>query len=125
MSEGLNEHRKMMLMRGRPKILLATNFEEGKDLFEKYKDNLLGVISDVSYFKGGKRDPKAGFELLKYVRSYERYFPFLVQSSDYNNGVFALELKGKFLQVSDAYKDKFMKITDEQKDKSIQNYIRV
>jgi hypothetical protein len=97
MSEGLNEHRKMMLMRGRPKILLATNFEEGKDLFEKYKDNLLGVISDVSYFKGGKRDPKAGFELLKYVRSYERYFPFLVQSSDYNNGVFALELKGKFL----------------------------
>lgn len=97
MSEGLNEHRKMMLMRGRPKILLATNFEEGKLLFEKYKDNLLGVISDVSYFKGGKRDSKAGFELLKYVRSYERYFPFLVQSSDSNNEKFALELKGKFL----------------------------
>lgn len=76
MSEGLNEHRKMMLMRGRPKILLATNFEEGKLLFEKYKDNLLGVISDVSYFREGKRDPKAGFELLKYVRSYERYFHF-------------------------------------------------
>ena len=35
--------------------------------FEKYKDNLLGVISDVSYFKGGKRDSKAGFELLKYI----------------------------------------------------------
>tara|TARA_R110001583_G_scaffold146116_1_gene298164 strand:- start:1505 stop:4414 length:2910 start_codon:yes stop_codon:yes gene_type:complete len=97
MSEGLNEHRKMMLMRGRPKILLATNFEEGKYLFEKYKDNLLGVISDVSYFKGGKRDAKAGFELLKYVRSYERYFPFLIQSSDNNNEKFALELKGKFL----------------------------
>ena len=31
MSEGLNEHRTMMLMRGRPKILLATNFEEGMD----------------------------------------------------------------------------------------------
>ncbi|WP_372745899.1 PEP/pyruvate-binding domain-containing protein [Lutibacter sp.] len=97
MSEGLNEHRKMMLMRGRPKILLATNFEEGKLLFDKYKDNLLGVISDVSYFKGGKRDPKAGFELLKYVRSFERYFPFLVQSSDNNNEKYALELKGKFL----------------------------
>ncbi len=97
MSEGLNEHRKMMLMRGRPKILLATNFEEGKLLFEKYKDNLLGVISDVSYFKGGKRDPKAGFELLKYVRSFERYFPVLIQSSDNNNEKYALELKGKFL----------------------------
>ena len=97
MSEGLNEHRKMMLMRGRPKILLATNFEEGKLLFEKYKDNLLGVISDVSYFKGGKRDPKAGFELLKYVRTFERYFPVLIQSSDNNNEKYALELKGKFL----------------------------
>ena len=97
MSEGLNEHRKMMLMRGRPKILLATTFEEGLNLFEKYKDNLLGVISDVSYFKDGKRDPKAGFELLKYVRSYKRYFPFLIQSSDSNNEKIALELKGKFL----------------------------
>jgi hypothetical protein len=97
MSEGLNEHRKMMLMRGRPKILLATNFEEGKLLFDKYKDNLLGVISDVSYFKSGKRDPKAGFELLKYVRSFERYFPVLIQSSDSNNEKYALELKGKFL----------------------------
>jgi len=97
MSEGLNEHRRMMLMRGRPKILLSTNFEEGKILFDKYSENLLGVISDVSYFKGGKRDHKAGFELLKYVRSLKRYFPFLVQSSDINNGKIALELKGKFL----------------------------
>lgn len=97
MSEGLNEHRGMMLMRGRPKILLATNYEEGMFLFEKYQHNLLGVISDVSYFKGGKRDPKAGFEFLKYVRSLERYFPFLIQSSDDNNEKYALELKGKFL----------------------------
>jgi uncharacterized protein (DUF1499 family) len=97
MSEGLNEHRKMMLMRGRPKILLAINFEEGKLLFDKYKDNLLGVITDVSYFKGGKRDPKAGFELLKYIRSFERYFPVLIQSSDESNEQFTLELKGKFL----------------------------
>ena len=97
MSEGLNEHRAMMLMRGRPKILLATNYEEGFAYFEKFKHNLLGVISDVSYFKGGKRDPQAGFEFLKYVRSNERYFPFLIQSSDKSNEIRALELKGKFL----------------------------
>lgn len=97
MSEGLNEHRRMMLMRGRPKILLATNYEEGMLLFERYKHNLLGVISDVSYFREGKRDSKAGFQFLKYVRSLERYFPFLIQSSDNNNEKFALELKGKFL----------------------------
>lgn len=97
MSEGLNEHRSMMLMRGRPKMLLATTYEEGLELFEKYKSNLLGVISDVNYFKGGKRDPEAGFEFLKYVRSSQRYFPFLIQSSDQDNENRALELKGKFL----------------------------
>ena len=97
MSEGLNEHRSMMVMRGRPKILLATTYEEGLSLFEKYKSNLLGVISDVNYFKDGKRDPNAGFELLKYVRSSQRYFPFLIQSSDSNNEKIAIKLKGKFL----------------------------
>ena len=97
MSEGLNEHRSMMLMRGRPKMLLATTYEEGLELFEKYKSNLLGVISDVNYFKDGKRDPEAGFEFLKYVRSSQRYFPFLIQSSDSNNESKTLELKGKFL----------------------------
>ncbi|WP_111707103.1 PEP/pyruvate-binding domain-containing protein [Lutibacter citreus] len=97
MSEGLNAHRTMMLMRGRPKILLATNYEEGLHLFKEYKNSLLGVISDVSYFRNGKRDAKAGFHFLEYVRSFKRYFPFLVQSSDSNNEKFALELKGKFL----------------------------
>jgi len=97
MSEGLNEHRRMMLMRGRPKILLATNYEDGLHLFKEYKNNLLGVISDVSYFKDGKRDSKAGFHFLKYVRSFKRYFPVLIQSSDSNNEKYALELKGKFL----------------------------
>ncbi|NCO62780.1 MAG: phosphoenolpyruvate synthase [Flavobacteriales bacterium] len=97
MSEGLNEHRRMMLMRGRPKMLLATTYEEGLTYFEKYKSNLLGVISDVNYFKEGKRDPNAGFEFLKYVRSSQRYFPFLIQSSDKHNEAITLELKGKFL----------------------------
>jgi len=97
MSEGLNEHRRMMLMRGRPKILLAVNYEEGLDLFEKHRQNLLGVISDVSYSREGVRDKQAGFEFLKYVRSYKRYFPFLIQSSDIENEALTLELKGKFL----------------------------
>ncbi len=97
MSEGLNEHRGMMLMRGRPKILLATNFEDGMSLFEKYKHNLLGVISDVNYFKDGKRNPEAGFLFLKYIRGFQRYFPFLIQSSNSKNEKRTIELKGKFL----------------------------
>ena len=51
MTEGLNEHQKMMRMRGRTKILLATNYEEAVRLWEKYKNNLLGIITDVSLYK--------------------------------------------------------------------------
>ncbi|MDV7186592.1 PEP/pyruvate-binding domain-containing protein [Lutibacter sp. TH_r2] len=97
MSEGLNEHRRMLLMRGRPKILLTTNYEDGLIAFEKYKNNLLGVISDVKYFKNGVSNNEAGFDLLKHVRSVDRYFPFLIQSSDIKNEAKTLELKGKFL----------------------------
>jgi len=80
MTEGLNEHRAMILMRGRPKILLATTYEEGVELFEKYKHNLLGVISDVSYFKDGEKNSKAGFYLAEHVRKEDQYFHFILQS---------------------------------------------
>ncbi|MDO9261067.1 MAG: PEP/pyruvate-binding domain-containing protein [Flavobacteriaceae bacterium] len=97
MSEGLNEHRRTLLMRGRPKILLATNYEEGIELFKKHENNLLGVISDVSYFRGGVKDPSAGFRLLEYVRAINRYFPVLIQSSEMKNEEKAKELKAMFL----------------------------
>jgi len=87
----------MKLMRGRPKILLATSYEDGLSLFESYRHNLLGVISDVSYSKDGRQDSQAGFIFLKYVRSFKRYFPFLIQSSERKNEKRALELNGKFL----------------------------
>lgn len=97
MTEGLNEHRGMILMRGRPKILLATNYEDGVAIFEKYKHNLLGVISDVSYFKDGVKDSKAGFLLAKHIHKQDKYFPFLLQSSELKNGAIAEELGIKFL----------------------------
>ncbi|NOY36980.1 MAG: phosphoenolpyruvate synthase [Chlorobi bacterium] len=80
--EGLNEHQKMIRMRGRPKVLLATNFEDAVGLFEKYKFNTLGIISDVSFKKEGKKDPEAGLHLLHHVRKADPHMPFLLQSSD-------------------------------------------
>jgi len=53
MMEGLNEHQQMMRMRGRPKILLARTYEEAIEFYEKYKNNLLGIISDISYEREG------------------------------------------------------------------------
>jgi CheY-like chemotaxis protein len=82
MLEGLNEHQKMMLMRGRPKIILATNYNDAEQLFLKYKENLIGVISDISFNKDGKKDPIAGLKLLQKVKEEDKHMPFLLQSSD-------------------------------------------
>ncbi|NSW45510.1 MAG: phosphoenolpyruvate synthase [Bacteroidales bacterium] len=80
--EGLNEHQRMMLMRGRPKIILATNYNEAEQLFLKYKENLIGVISDISFNKDGIKDSEAGIKLFNRVRAEDKHMPFLLQSSD-------------------------------------------
>ncbi|MDE6074043.1 MAG: phosphoenolpyruvate synthase, partial [Muribaculaceae bacterium] len=58
-TEALNEHEQMLRMRGRPKVMLARDYEEAVALYEKYGDNMLGVISDVSFMCGGQKDSKA------------------------------------------------------------------
>ncbi len=95
--EGLNEHRKIMSKRGRPKILLAKTYEEAIDLFKKYKNNLIGVISDVSYLKNNEKNSQAGFYFLKHVRNSDKYFPVLIQSSDLKNESQTLDLNARFL----------------------------
>lgn len=97
MREGLNEHQKMNRARGRPKILLATNFEEALILYEKYKENLLGVISDISYFRLGKRDNQAGIRLAKIIKRDSTLTPMLLQSSNPENRAIAKKLKVGFI----------------------------
>jgi DNA-binding NarL/FixJ family response regulator len=97
MREALNEHQKMLRMRGRPKILLATDYEEAVDLYEKYKYNLLGVISDISYKRNGEKDKQAGIRLCKKVRDDDEFMPFLLQSSDEENRKYAKEMNAGFI----------------------------
>jgi CheY-like chemotaxis protein len=97
MAEGLNEHQKTMRMRGRPKILLATNYEKAVEYYEKYKNNLLGIISDISYPRNGEQDKHAGLRLCKRVRKEDRFLPFLLQSSDSENIVHAKRLRAGFI----------------------------
>ncbi len=97
MREGLNEHKQMLRMRGRPKILLATNYEEAIELYEKFKSNLLGVISDISYYRNEKRDKKAGFRLCKKIKEDNPYMPLLLQSTDMNNRKEAKKLRVGFI----------------------------
>lgn len=97
MTEGLNEHQKMLRMRGRPKILLATNYEEAVELYEKYKKNLLGIISDISYRREGKRDKNAGIKLCELVKKDDPFMPLLLQSSDAHQAAMAKKLKVGFI----------------------------
>ncbi len=100
MKEALNEHQKMLRMRGRPKILLATNYEDAINLYKSYKDNLLGVISDVSYkLNPQRRDTKlkAGLRLARYIKSDNEFTPILLQSSDSSNAELAKKLGVAFI----------------------------
>ncbi len=82
MTEGLNEHRKTLRMRARPKILLAKTYEEALGFYKKHKDNLLGIISDISYAREGSRDDQAGVRLARHIRRNNKQIPILLQSSE-------------------------------------------
>jgi len=97
MTEGLNEHQKMLRLRGRPKILLATTFEEAVDLYEKYKSNMLGVITDLSYQREGKTDSEAGITLCNKIKNDDRFIPLLLQSSDAKSEELAKKVKVGFI----------------------------
>jgi CheY-like chemotaxis protein len=97
--EALNEHQRMLRMRGRPKILHAKTYDEAVNLFKTYKYNMLGVISDVSFKKtaADKSKGKLGIEFCKLVRKEDEFMPFLMQSSDAGNAIYAKELNCGFL----------------------------
>lgn len=97
MLEGLNEHQKMLQLRGRPKILHATNYEEAITYYKKYKNNLLGVISDVGFTRDGEDDLQAGIKLCVKIRSDNKFVPILLQSSNKENKIVADKINVGFL----------------------------
>lgn len=97
-TEALNRHAATLRMRGRPKVLLARTYDEAIQLYEKYKDNCLGVISDVRFpihahpehqgAMGGnkeEKDPEAGFKLLEAIRREDEYVPLIMESAESAN----------------------------------------
>ncbi len=99
MKEALNEHQRMLRRRGRPKILVATNFEDAMNLFQQFKQNMLGIISDISFKKNARSSEKyeAGIEFLRVVREEDEFIPFLLQSSDERNRKYAEEMNAGFI----------------------------
>ena len=81
LSEALNVAHKLVRMRARPKILLCSNYEDAEKQVLKYREYLLGVVSDVEFPRGGELTPEAGFELAHMVRSTVPDVPIVLQSS--------------------------------------------
>lgn len=95
--EALNEHQKMLRMRGRPKILLARSYEEGAVIYERYKNNILGIVTDMSYMHAGIKEKLAGYNLAKWIKSQDRFLPIIFNSSEETNRVYAEELSCSFI----------------------------
>ena len=93
----LSQSKKLLLLRARPKVLLTQNYETAKLFFNRYRNNILGIISDVEFLKNKKKTKDAGFELVKWVRNIDQSIPILIQSSQEKNRIHAKEMGTDFL----------------------------
>lgn len=95
--EALNDHLRMLRMRGRPKILLARDYEEAVTYYKKYGDNMLGVISDMSFNVDGEKDKVAGKRLGEWIRKKDRSIPIIYTSSESENRQYAAAVDAVFI----------------------------
>ncbi|GIK22621.1 MAG: phosphoenolpyruvate synthase [Ignavibacteriota bacterium] len=80
--EGINLTHKFLRMRARPKILLCTTYEEAWSYYEKYQQDVLGLILDINFKHNGVKDPEAGIKFARAVKAQHEDIPILLQSSD-------------------------------------------
>ena len=103
LKETLNEQQRKYMKRSRPKILLATNLDDAMAMYEKYKSNLLGVISDVGFCEHRGQKPEeekldAGIDLVRHIKKDDPMMPILLQSSQESISSVAEELGVGFLR---------------------------
>ena len=96
-TEALNAQLETLRMRGRPKIVLARTYEEAWDLYSRYKENTLGIISDCRFPRDGQPDEMAGFELLSAIRAEDKFVPLILESSETDKSVWAEKCGAKFI----------------------------
>ncbi len=81
-TEALNSQLETLRMRGRPKIVLARSYEEAWDVYTRFPNNTLGVISDCRFPRKGQVDELAGISLLTAIRQRDPYLPLVLESSE-------------------------------------------
>jgi CheY-like chemotaxis protein len=96
-SEAVNVSDKIMRMRARPKILLCSTYEEAWEVFTRYEEDVLGVISDIEFPSDGKLSATAGLDFARRVRVSWPDVPVLLQSSNPAHASGAAEVGATFL----------------------------
>lgn len=100
--DALNEKQQLLRKRARPKVLMATCYDEAIELYNRFNHNIIGVISDIGFVLH-KGDPAssekldAGIELCKLIREENPTMPFLMQSSQESMRSVANKLKVGFV----------------------------
>ncbi|GIS71996.1 MAG: hypothetical protein CM1200mP10_15730 [Candidatus Neomarinimicrobiota bacterium] len=89
--------KKFLHMRGRPKILLATTFEEAERYFKRFRLSTLGIISDIRFSKNSKLDKNAGVKFARWARSIDPSIPIMFQSKHKKNAELAEDVQAHFL----------------------------
>ena len=100
--DAVNEDQQIFRKRARPKILMATNYDDAVALYGKYKENLLGVISDIGfvlhrYDKPADEKLDAGVDLCRLIRKEIPKMPILMQSSQESMRTVAESIGAGFL----------------------------
>jgi len=95
--EELTDINKRLRMRARPKVLLVHSYEEAIEVYEKYKDYIVGLISDVKYSYNGRIANDAGIRLIKTINRDQQDIPIILQSSETENAKKAKELGVYFI----------------------------
>lgn len=96
-SEGVNVTHRFLRMRARPKILLCSTYDEAWEYFLKYREYILGIISDINFKRGGVKDPEAGINFAVEVKKMQEDIPILLQSSNFEFEQRAFEIGASFL----------------------------
>ncbi|MFA8451111.1 MAG: PEP/pyruvate-binding domain-containing protein, partial [Bacteroidales bacterium] len=88
---------KILRMKARPKIILAEDYQEAIRILDKYRDNMLCLISDVKFKRNGVIDPQAGFDLVAFAKKNIHNLPTIIQSSDRANLKKAYDLNSTYI----------------------------
>jgi CheY-like chemotaxis protein len=100
--EGLNQSQKILRMRARPKILLCTSYEEAEELYRRYHEDVLGIVSDVEFPRGGVQSTTAGVEFAEMARALHPDIPIILHSTKEDSEALATRLNAGFLRKGSA-----------------------